>query len=199
MSDKTIEITGKSRRLLIVWAVIFLGIILLMCFREYGKPANEQITQYRFEELLSAGQIVQGTINYDPQNSALNEIVGRYSRINNGEKTEVPFRATVRLSRGLEERLLNLPQFEPRQPNNLLMSIAVAILPFVVIALLIYFFFIRQIKKAAKMSPSFADLQTRTAAQQDRLDKIMDKWEEQARRMDAVIGKMERGGDQPKQ
>jgi large-conductance mechanosensitive channel len=79
------------------------------------------------------------------------------------------------------------------------MSIAVAILPFVVIALLIYFFFIRQIKKAAKMSPSFADLQTRTAAQQDRLDKIMDKWEEQARRMDAVIGKMERGGDQPKQ
>ena len=192
MSEKTIETTGRSRRLLTVWALILLGIILLMCLQRYGKSGSEHISQYRFEQLLNAGQILQGTINYDPQNSALNEIVGRYSTTTNGEKVEMPFRATVRLSQGLEERLLNLPQFEPRQPNTVLMSVVLGILPFVMIALLIYFFFIRQIKKAAKASPSFADLQTRAATQQDRLDKIMDKWEEQARRMDSVIGKMER-------
>jgi ATP-dependent Zn protease len=196
MSDYTIEATKRSRRLWIVWIVIFLGILVLLSSQQYRKSGGEQVSQYRFEQLLNAGQIVQGTINYDPQNSALNEIVGRYSRTTNGAKDEVPFHATVRLSRGLEEQLLNLPQFEPRQPNNLLMSIIVAILPFLVIAILIYFFFIRQIRKAAKASPSFADLQTRAAAQQDRLDGIMDKWEEQARRMDAVIGKMERDAGQ---
>ena len=192
MSEKTTETTGGSRRLWITWAVILLGIVLLVCFNQSGKSGNEQISQYRFEQLLNAGQIVQGTINYDPQNSALNEIVGRYSRTANGEKDEVPFRAMVRLSRSLEERLLSLPQFEPRQPNTMVFSLIVGVLPFVVIALLIYFFFIRVIRKAAKTSPSSADLQTRATTQLDRMDKILEKWEEQARRMDAVIEKRER-------
>jgi ATP-dependent Zn protease len=192
MSDLIIKMTGKSKRLWIVWGVIFLGIILLLTVRENGSRGGEQINQYQFEQLLATGRILHGTIFYDPQNSALNEITGRYSKVTNGDREEVPFRTLVRLSRGLEEQLLNLPQFEPRQPNTMLLSILVGILPFVIIALLIYFFFIRQIKKAAKASPGIADLQTRTSSQQDRFDKIMDKWEEQARRMDAVIERMDR-------
>ena len=68
----------------------------------------------------------------------------------------------------------------------------VSVLPIIIIAVLIWFFFIRQIKKANKGSPSVADLNARTAQQQDRLDNILDKWEEQARRMDVLLEKRER-------
>ena len=56
----------------------------------------------------------------------------------------------------------------------------------------IWFFFIRQIKKTIRSTPSASELNATTAEQQDRFDKILDKWEEQARRMEAVLDKMER-------
>ena len=147
-------------------------------------PANS-ITQYRFEELLNSEQIAHATLLYDPQ-SALIEVVGTYYQSENGSKTEVPFRTRLRLTARLEERLLSLPQFEARQPNTALMGVIWSVLPILIIAVLIWFFFIRQIKKMS--------VQTRgqTAGQQDRYDTILSKWEDQARRMDAVIEKMER-------
>ena len=147
-------------------------------------PANS-ITQYRFEELLNSEQIAHATLLYDPQ-SALIEVVGTYYQSENGSKTEVPFRTRLRLTARLEERLLSLPQFEARQPNTALMGVIWSVLPILIIAVLIWFFFIRQIKKMS--------VQTRgkTAGQQDRYDTILSKWEDQARRMDAVLEKMER-------
>ena len=77
----------------------------------------------------------------------------------------------------------------------MLMSVIWSILPIIIIAILIWFFFIRQIKKMAKAAASTSDLQARACEQQDRFDEILDKWEEQAKRMDAVLNKMEKGGE----
>lgn len=180
------------RRAWIVWLAVLGGILLLTLYGNRAQPSGDQISQYQFEQLVDAGQIVQATINYDPQNPALNEVIGRYTKIDGASKSEVPFRARVRLTDALERKLLSMPQFQPRQPNTVLLNLVYSLLPFVIIAALIWFFFIRQIKKAARTSPSAAEVNTRALEQQKRFDGILDKWEEQARRMDAVLERMEK-------
>ncbi len=177
-------------RIWIVWITIFGGIILLMLLRDNWDSPGEQISQHRFEELLDANQIAHAIVWYDNQ-SPLNEIAGAYKSEGN-VSPEVPFRTKVRLTHRLEEKLFNMPQFEARQPNTMVMSVIWSVLPIVVIALLIWFFFIRQIKRIAKNSPSTPDLQARAGEQLNRFEKILDKWEDQAKRMDAVLEKMER-------
>lgn len=176
------NIKPKSRAWLI-WLAVLGGIILLMLFRDRMDLPGEMISQYRFEELVNGGQIKQATINYNPQNAALNEVVGVYYRPGeNGTRTEVPFRAKVRLTPNLESKLLERPEFEPREPNTLLLNLAFSLLPFIIIAALIWFFFVRQIRKSSG----------RTVVQQDRLDAVLSKWEEQGQRMDKLLDKMEK-------
>src|SRR5690348_5907157 len=148
----------------IVWIAIFGGIILLMLFKEKMDAPGEIIGQYRFQQLVDSNQIAQATINYNPQNP-LNEVIGKYYK-DNDHRTEVPFRAKVRLTEKMEEKLYGLPQFEPREPNTMLMSVAVSVLPFVIIAALIWFFFIRQIKMAGKGALSFGKSKARLLAKE---------------------------------
>ncbi len=188
------ESSPSPRRLRVwgVWLAVLFGIILLMLFKERMEVPGEILSQHQFETLVDSGRIVLATINYDNQ-SLLNEITGKYLKIENDRKLEVPFRTRVRLSASLEGKLLSLPQFEPRQPNTALLNLVWSVLPIVVIAILIWFFFIRQIRKIARSSSSTSDLQARTSQQQDRLDRILDKWERQAARMDAILDRMEQG------
>lgn len=168
-------------RTYIVWVAVLGGIILLTLFKDRLEPSAGQISQSRFEELLDSDAIKQAVVNYGSQD-ALNAIVGVYYATNGASVAEVPFRAKVRLTPRLESRIFSLPQFEPHEPNTILTSIAVSILPFVVIAALIWFFFIRQIRKVgAKPNP-----------QQERFDQILSKWEAQITRIDAILDKWER-------
>src|SRR5438477_13059359 len=105
----------------LVWIAIFAGIMLLMLVRENWETRGDYISQHRFEELVDAGQIARATIYYDNQ-SQLNEIVGSY-KIEGDANKQVPFRTKVRMTASLEERLFKMPQFEPRQPNTMFISI----------------------------------------------------------------------------
>src|SRR5215472_16199227 len=147
----------------IVWIAIFGGIILLMLFKEKMEAPGEVISSYKFMQLVESNQITQATISYNPQNP-LNEVVGKYYK--DDRKTETPFRAKVRLTEKMEEKLYALPQYEPREPNTMLMSVAVSVLPFVIIAALIWFFFIRQIKMAGKGALSFGKSKARLLAKE---------------------------------
>jgi cell division protease FtsH len=60
----------------------------------------------------------------------------------------------------LEESLLNAG-FQEAEPNTLLMSIFVTVLPILLVAFLVYFFFIRQIKMAGKGALSFGKSKAR--------------------------------------
>jgi len=105
-----------------------------------------------------------------------------YYATNGASITETPFTAKVRLTPRLENHIFSLPQFEPHEPNTVLTSVLVSVLPFVIIAVLIWFFFIRQIKKVAiKPNP-----------QHERFDQILSKWEAQITRLDAILDKWER-------
>ena len=167
--DKNSKKGGEFKvppRTWIVWIAIFSGIILLMLFKDRMDAPGDLLSQYRFQQLVESNQIIQATINYSPQSPALNEIVGKYRKVENDPKSEVPFRAKARLYPELEKKLLTLPQFEPREPNTILFSFMVSVLPIIIIAALIWFFFIRQIKMAGKGALSFGKSKARLLAKE---------------------------------
>src|SRR6476659_9768727 len=141
----------------VVWIAIFGGIILLMLMRDKWESQGEIVGQSKFQQLVDSNQIAKAIINYSPQNLSLTEVSGQYYKTDpsgnrikdrSGQEEVVQFRAKVRLYKKLEARILNMPQFEGREPNTMLFSVLWSVLPIVVIAAFIWFFFIRQIKMA---------------------------------------------------
>ncbi len=158
----------------IVWIAILGGIILLMLLRDRMETQGEVLSPYRFQQLVESNQVVSAIINYNPQNIALTEVTGKYFKTdaegkrikeNGKDKVEV-FRTKVRLTDKLEEKLTALPQFELREANTMLLSIMYSVLPILLIAVLIWFFFIRQIKMAGKGALSFGKSKARLLAKE---------------------------------
>ena len=79
---------------------------------------------------------------------------------------EVPFHIKARLLPEFEQKLLSMKEFEPREPNTMLFSFMLSVLPILVIAALIWFFFIRQIKMAGKGALSFGKSKARLLAKE---------------------------------
>jgi cell division protease FtsH len=158
----------------VVWIAIFVGIIVLMFMRDRWESQGDLLSQYRFQQLVESNLIAQAAISYNPQNPFLNEVTGKayrvdpsWNRIKKNDQDEIySFRAKVRLTPKLEEKLLSLPQFEPREPNTMLLNVFWGVLPFVVIAVFIWFFFIRQIKMAGKGALSFGKSKARLLAKE---------------------------------
>src|SRR5689334_10158643 len=89
----------------LVWIAIFGGIILLMLFKEKMDTPGDLLSQSKFWQLVDSNMIEKATVNYSPQSQALNEITGVYYTMNNERKVETPFRAKVRLTQSMEEKL----------------------------------------------------------------------------------------------
>ena len=169
--EKTPRKSGEFRvppRTWIVWILIFGCIILLMLFKEKMAEPGEVLSQPRFWQLVESNQIAPGaTINYSLQ-SILNEVVGKYYKADSDRKILVPFRARVRMTPDMETELLRAHPdvFEPKEPNTMLLSAVWTVLPIVVVATLIWFFFIRQIKMAGKGALSFGKSKARLLAKE---------------------------------
>jgi cell division protease FtsH len=167
--DKNPRKAGEFKvppRTWVVWIAIFGVIVLLMLFKDRMEPPGELLSQPRFQQLVESNQIVQATINYNPQSSDLREVTGKYRKLENDAKSEAPFRARVRLLPDLEKKLLGMPQVDVREPNTMLFSFMLSVLPIIVIAALIWFFFIRQIKMAGKGALSFGKSKARLLAKE---------------------------------
>jgi len=177
--DKNPKKGGEFRvppRTWVVWIAIFGGIILLMVMRDRWESPGQLINQNKFQQLVDSNQIAQATINYNPQDPYLTEIVGKYYKVDSagnriqgkdGDLTE-SFKARVRLIPRLERKILSgkYPQFEVKEPNTMLLSLVWSILPFAAIAAFIWFFFIRQIKMAGKGALSFGKSKARLLAKE---------------------------------
>ena len=175
--DKPSKKGGEFRvppRTWIVWIAIFGGIILLMLAKERMTPPSEQLSQYNFFQKVDSNLVAHAIINYSAQSAFLTEIVGAYyekDRDGNvikedGKPKEFPFRTKARLTNRMENKLLALPNLEPREPNTMLLSVMWSILPILVVAALVWFFFIRQIKMAGKGALSFGKSKARLLAKE---------------------------------
>jgi hypothetical protein len=138
-----------SRRGWLVWLFLAGLVPLLFVLSKNNKDAAPSVTRQQLVVLLREDRIVSGTIHYNPQSSALTEITGSYVETNaTGLVEEKGFRLKTRLTDTLEARLLNSGKFEADESNSVLLSLFYTLSPILLVAVLVYFFFIRQIKKA---------------------------------------------------
>src|SRR5437660_4912969 len=172
--DKNPKKGGEFRvppRTWIVWIAIFGGIILLMLMREKWDTQGDSLPMWRFMQLVDSNAITEAKVYYNPQNTLLTEIVGKYRLTDKdgaylkGSK-DIPFRTKARLSEAMEAQLFSDPRFEPKEPNTMLLSVVWSVLPIIIIAALIWFFFIRQIKMAGKGALSFGKSKARLLAKE---------------------------------
>ncbi len=156
-------------RTYILWIAILAAIPLLMVFRNNATTQGEVLSQTQFIQKFESNQIKKGLIIYDPQSPYLHEIRGTFIKtdahgepvLEGGKPAEVAFTTKVRLPEKLEEKLLYSGAFETKQPNTMLLGIFYSIFPILVIGLLVWFFFIRQIKMAGKGALSFGKSKAR--------------------------------------
>ena len=148
----------------LIWTLILVAIPVVIFFRTKTESSFRLVDRQELEVLLAGASTnkISGKIYYPPpQSSVLAEISGKYYTNNAAGNLEaVPFRAKTRVSEKFEEQLL-AAGFQEGEPNTLLMSIFVTVLPILLVAFLVYFFFIRQIKMAGKGALSFGKSKAR--------------------------------------
>src|SRR5262249_20541301 len=115
-----------------------------------------------FVKAVTNNLIIEGVITYNPQSDKLQEITGRFYDIAaNGEKVVVPFRIKTVLLPEVLKQLLESGRFQQGEPNTLLLGIIYSLLPFILLAVIIWFVLIRQIKMAGKGALSFGKSKAR--------------------------------------
>jgi len=170
--DKNSKKNGEfkfSLRGYILWTAMLGAVLVLMFFRANGTAPGDMLDQAVFMQKVKSNLIVKGTITYDPQSPYLREVKGKYFKtdgdgnkvMENGKAVEIPFVAKPRMTDKMEQEVLDTGVFEVKQPNTVLLGILYTIFPIVVIGLMIWFFFIRQIKMAGKGALSFGKSKAR--------------------------------------
>ncbi len=143
----------------IIWIAILGLTVLLWNLRGRVDTKYQNLTYPEFVNLVDKDQIEEGVISYNPQSEALREITGKFRSSANSEP--VSFKIKTRLLPELEEKLLKSGKFQTVEPNTLLLGILYSLLPFVLLALLVWFFLIRQIRMAGKGALSFGKSRAR--------------------------------------
>src|SRR3989442_1141840 len=148
----------------LLWIGILALIPLLWKFNKNFETKYRVPSHSQFVNLVTNDLIIEGTINYNPQTEhGLNQITGRYWEVKSpsGEKVEMPFKIKTRLLPDLEKMLWASGKFKGSEPNTLLLGVIYSLLPFVLLAALIWFFLIRQLKMAGKGALSFGKSKAR--------------------------------------
>jgi len=145
----------------LLWVLILVLIPTLVFFKNQTEARFRVLGHLEFLHLVEGNKVLEATIHYNPQ-SPLREITGKFKEeAADGKAAVVPFRLETRLSDNVEEQLLRTGKFKVAEPNTLLLNLLYGILPFLVLAAVIYFFLIRQIKMAGKGALSFGKSKAR--------------------------------------
>jgi cell division protease FtsH len=155
----------------VVWIAIISGIIMLVTFRSKMEMQPATLLPRDFKEKISSNLIAAVSLSYDPQSAGVANLEGTYYKTDEkGEPLKsqpaVPFRTQMILTEELANKLNSLPTFEVHKPNQILLSVIWSVLPIIVIAVVIWFIFIRQIKMAGKGALSFGKSKARLLAKE---------------------------------
>src|SRR4029077_11390404 len=153
----------------VVWIAIIGCIITLVLFKSKMDTQPYTLSSYEFGQKVDSNLVAEVHLNYNPQSPLVAEIVGYYYKADDGGRKlgeKIPFRTKTLLTDKLQEKLNNLPTFDLHEPNQILLSVIWSVLPILVIAAFIWFFFIRQIKMAGKGALSFGKSKARLLAKE---------------------------------
>ncbi len=152
---------------LIAWAAIIAATVgLFMIKNRYAAPVVT-LTQAEFFQKFQSNQIAHATINLGGQSSMLTPVTGTFFQVDkDGKTSEVIFNApNAYFTQKMLDQLLSPPtKVEVGAPNAALMSVIWGIAPFLILGVLFWFFFIRQIKMAGKGALSFGKSKARMLA-----------------------------------
>ncbi len=146
----------------ILWIAILAAAPLLILVRNSSTTQGDVLSQADFERLVESGQVTEGTVIYNPPGTFLNEITGKYRKVGpDGKVGENHFKAKVLLYEELKKKVFESKKFEVKEANTFLLGLLYSVFPILVIGLLIWFFFIRQIKMAGKGALNFGKSKAR--------------------------------------
>jgi cell division protease FtsH len=135
---------------------------LLMYLNTRRHPTATAITQRDLISLIQTNTVKDGVVNYGSDSRSLDVVSGSYPKLDSAGSTNwVNFFAEAKLTPDLEATLLNELGFRPQRSSNLWLSVMVQLLPILLIAFIIYFAFIRQIRAAGKGALSFGKSKAR--------------------------------------
>jgi len=147
---------------LLAWAGIILALVALVAMQNHYRVQPVVLSQAEFLERFESNQIAHATINLG-QSSLLTPVSGEYLETGKDGKTEkIPFTApNVYLTQKMLDQLLVSKTVEAGAPNAMLLNVLYTIGPILLIAVLFWFFFVRQIKMAGKGALSFGKSKAR--------------------------------------
>ncbi len=146
----------------ILWIAILAAAPLLILVKTNSTSQGDVLSQADFERLVESGQVTEGTVIYNPPGTFLNEITGKYRKSQpDGKVVEGRFKSKVLLYEELKKKVFESKKFEVKEANTFLLGLLYSVFPILVIGLLIWFFFIRQIKMAGKGALNFGKSKAR--------------------------------------
>ncbi|HAB16529.1 MAG TPA: ATP-dependent zinc metalloprotease FtsH [Verrucomicrobiota bacterium] len=152
---------ATQTRTWLVWIAVAALIPLLLFFQRTSQQRYQPIDQKKLFDLLAANRIESGEINYSAQSQYLRVVRGRYYSTEDGKTNPIPFSVEARLTPAKEDLLLDSGKFRAVDSNNVFLQIFLGLLPIIIVGLLIWFFFIRQIKAAGRGALSFGKSKAR--------------------------------------
>ncbi len=179
--DKNDKRNGDFSRLpsktILVWiAIIAVASVFLMLRGQVDSEVQEFYSYSQLAEKLTNNPCLivpdSGKITYGLQSSEkIVRITGKYYELEpnsktfatdkDGKRIEHPFKLDTALSETMTDAVLRSGKFRAVPGNNLMVSVVVNMLPFVLVFGIIYFFIIRQIKMAGKGALSFGKSRAR--------------------------------------
>ena len=153
---------------LLAWTGIIAACVALFMMKSHMATPVTSLTQSDFLVKFQSNQIAQASINLGGQTSQLTPITGTFYKLDKEGKAtseKVPFIApNVFLTQKMLDQLLVSDRIEAGAPNLMLTQLVWGIAPFLILGVLFWFFFIRQIKAAGKGALSFGKSKARMLA-----------------------------------
>jgi len=151
---------------LLAWAGIIAATVALFMMKNHISTPAVTLSQSDFLDKFQSNQIAHATINFNAQSSPLTPITGEYfDTAKDGKQTKVAFISpNAMLTQKMLDQLLVSHNIEAGAPNAAVMNLVWGIAPFLVLGLLFWFFFIRQIKAAGRGALSFGKSKARMLA-----------------------------------
>ena len=159
----------------LAWIAIIGSIGALMLVKGRMGAPDSTLKQADFFQKYESNQIAQATINYNLQSGNLIEIVGTYYGTEkdgsiakkDGKPVLIPFTTKALLTEKMKDTLLPpAGRLEVSETNPMLLNMIWTVAPFLLIGILFWFFFIRQIKMAGKGALSFGKSKARMLAKE---------------------------------
>jgi cell division protease FtsH len=142
---------------LLAWAGIIAATVALFMMKNHNTAPAVTLSQSEFLDKFRSNQIVTATINLNNPSSALMPVDGVYLETGKDGKTvKVPFvTPKAYFSPDKLDQLFSSSTVEPSASNAAIMNLLWGVAPFLILGLLFWFFFIRQIKAAGRGALSF--------------------------------------------